>query len=293
MGFKACAGPREGIAQQDSSLFLLVYISLRCFAGSLLIRVSDTNTYAYPWDNIDNIHVSVSWEGMSRFNSSLSLKDTTVAFLPSLHPFPPDASWISPWAFSAHQSGRKLTQKKGKGFFCFAGKLRLLREGSDTSQSRLEGAGRALWLGAGRGVDQTSTFIYSNKSFAQTTALANLLRFSCCFVLQLIHPPSPLAPLHAGFGQSGPSTQFRSSWTPNQKCYSHNTRCWPGISSLYTIVIACAKSALHIKAYCFHLICAVSQDSNVVASPCLTQVTSLVLLGLPCGTDTVPVMHPH
>lgn len=116
MGFKACAGPREGIAQQDSSLFLLVYISLRCFAGSLLIRVSDTNTYAYPWDNIDNIHVSVSWEGMSRFNSSLSLKDTTVAFLPSLHPFPPDASWISPWAFSAHQSGRKLTQKKGKGF---------------------------------------------------------------------------------------------------------------------------------------------------------------------------------
>lgn len=48
MGFKACAGSREGMAQQDSSHFLLVSASLQCFAGSLVIRGSDTNTYAYP-----------------------------------------------------------------------------------------------------------------------------------------------------------------------------------------------------------------------------------------------------
>lgn len=35
-------------------------------------------------DNIHNIHVSVSWEGMSRFNSSLSLEDTTVIFPPPI-----------------------------------------------------------------------------------------------------------------------------------------------------------------------------------------------------------------
>jgi len=49
MGFKACAGPREGMAQRDGSLFLLVCSGLQCLAGSLVIRVSDINRYTYPY----------------------------------------------------------------------------------------------------------------------------------------------------------------------------------------------------------------------------------------------------
>lgn len=129
-----------------TAAFSFWFISSYSTLQAAWLWVSDTN--AYPWDNIPNIQVSVSWEGMSRFTNSLSLRVSTLAFLPFHHPFPPDASWIFPWAISVHQSGRKLRQKKESIVFCFVGKQRPRRKGSDTSQSRLEGKGRAQQLGA-------------------------------------------------------------------------------------------------------------------------------------------------
>lgn len=129
-----------------TAAFFFWFISGYSTLQAVWLWVSDTNTY--PWDNIHNIQISVSWEGISRFNNSLSLRVPTLAFLPFHHPFLPDVSWISPWAISVHQSGRKLTRKKENIVFCFVGKQRPGREGSDMSQSRLEGKARAQQLGA-------------------------------------------------------------------------------------------------------------------------------------------------
>lgn len=123
MGLNACAGPREGMAQRDGwlpfGLCRLTGLGRRPSYKSFMhkcIHISMKYTH--------NIHVSVSWEGVMWFNSLLSLKDATVVFLPFCYPFPPDASWIAPRATSAHQSGRKLAQKKGKGCFLLYGQAK-------------------------------------------------------------------------------------------------------------------------------------------------------------------------
>lgn len=108
-----------------TAAFFFWFISGNSTLQAAWFWVSDTNTY--PWDNIHNIQVSVSWEGMSRFNNSLSLRIATLAFLPFHHPFPPDASWISPWAISVHRCGRKLTQEKGKHCFLLCWQAKAMR----------------------------------------------------------------------------------------------------------------------------------------------------------------------
>lgn len=218
-----------------TAAFFCWFISGYSTSQAAWLWVSDTNIY--PWDNIHNIQISVSWEGMSRFNNSLSLRVHTLAFLPFHHPFLPDVSWISPWVISVHQSDRKLTQEKGKHCFllCWQAKTRQGRFWHIPEQAR--GQGQGPTSGSRRGVDKTSTFINHSKFFAQMTSLANFLHFSCEFVPQLASLMSPLAPLCTGCGLSDLYIQFLSSWASNRKLYRHHTRCWPGISSFYTIVI--------------------------------------------------------